>query len=114
MQLQVRPAGDGRTILLTDTKGRRLPGQFSVDWRQDDPQSLPAIVVTFLVDGTQIEVVGDNVETGRGSLPEALEAFALLSDANKLRFIEAARPHPLERTFAKFAAALDTLAEATR
>lgn len=112
MQLQLRPVYDGRSMVLTDLAGRALPGQTAVAWTQGSPGQLGEATVTFAIDGKTIQVVADPIETGHGTIPEALEAFGRLSDANKLRFIEAARPHPLDRAFAEMNAALKTLADA--
>lgn len=109
MQLQLRPAGDGRTMYLTDLRGRALPGQVAVAWTHDGPGDYAQAVVTFFIDGTEIVVVADPIETGNGTLPDALDAFALLSDANKLRFIEAARPAPVDRGRQLLAQAFDAL-----
>lgn len=114
MQLQLRPVNDGRSMVLTDLAGRALPGQTAVAWTQGSPGQLGEATVTFAINGKTIQVVADPVETGDGTLPEALEAFARLSDANKLRFIEAARPHPLDRAFAKMGVALNALTEALK
>lgn len=112
MQLQLRPTGDGRTMTMTDAKGRTLGCQTAVAWSHEGPDFYGEATVTFVIDGTSLMVVADQIETGDGTLPDALEAFARLSDANKLRFIEAARPHPLDRAFAEMNAALNTLADA--
>lgn len=101
-------------MYLTDGRGRALPGQVAVAWSHDGVGEIASATVTFDIDGTQIAVVADPVETADGTLPEALEAFARLSEANKLRFIEAARPHPLDRALAKFGASLDALRDALR
>jgi len=114
MQLQLRPAGDGRTMYLTDARGRVLPGQIAVAWEHGGPGRLASATVSFAIDGEKIEVVTDPVDNGDGTLPEALEAFSRLSEANKLRFIEAARPHPLDRAFAKFSTSLDRLRDGIR
>lgn len=101
-------------MYLTDGAGRVLPGQKAVSWSHGGYGEIAEATVVFHIDGNGIAVVQDQIETGDGTLPEALEAFGRLSDANKLRFIEAARPHPLERAFAKANAALNTLADALK
>ena len=103
MQLQLRPdPRDRRTMYLTDAAGRILPCQTGVVWSHGGPGEVAQAVVTFNIDGDKLAVVADPVETGYGTLPEALEAFGRLSSANKVRFLQAAEPPPTDRNFHRF------------
>lgn len=114
--LQLRPAGDGRTMIMTDHEGRALPGQVAVEWEHGEPGSYPTARITFAVDGRNIIVCGEAVSVPAGTLPEALAAWAALSEANKVRFLKAAEPSPhaaglerLKAAFADFAATVERM-----
>lgn len=78
---------DDRTMILTDHRGEALPGQVAVAWRHGEPGQRAEVDVTFVIDGTDIAVTDQPVDTGAGTLAEAASAYAALSPANRDRFL---------------------------
>lgn len=78
---------DARTMILTDHRGVALPCQRSVAWSHDGPGERASVIVEFMIDGEDIVVSDQPVETGAGTLAEAAAAFAALSPENRVRFL---------------------------